>query len=344
MLKKDCIQIGSFKRGKHNKITDVHGVTVGNVTLNDGEVQTGVTAIKPHQGNIFKEKVIASSHVFNGFGKTTGLIQIDELGTLETPIILTNTLSVGDCYRGLTTYMLHSNPEIGETTGTVNPVVAECNDMSLNNIRKMNIKSDHVIEALYNASADFEEGSVGAGRGMKCFDLKGGVGSSSRIVSYSHGDYTIGILTLTNFGKLSSFVMNGDPIGERLKKSLEILESESEQGSIIMVVATDLPVTQSQLNRIIKRTGVGLSRTGSFLGNGSGDLAIGFSTANKGKGEEEGLNILHSIPEADLDQAFEATVEATEEAILHSMQLAETVTGKGGRTLYNLQEVVDKTE
>lgn len=176
------INLGRIKKGQKNLITDVPGVKVGHVTLNHGEIKTGVTAILPHGGNMFKEKVMASSSVINGFGKSLGLVQIDELGTIETPIIMTNTLSVGTAATGLVKYMLEQNDDIGKTTGTVNSVVVECNDGFLNDIRGLHVKEDHVFEAIENAKEDFEEGSVGAGTGMSCFQLKGGIGSSSRVV------------------------------------------------------------------------------------------------------------------------------------------------------------------
>ena len=176
------INLGKIQKGKRNLITDVPGVKVGHVTLNHGEVKTGVTAILPHGENIFKEKVMASSSVINGFGKSLGLVQIDELGTIETPIIMTNTLSVGTAATGLVKYMLKHNDDIGKTTGTVNSVVVECNDGFLNDIRGLHVKEEHVFEAIENAKEDFDEGAVGAGTGMSCFQLKGGIGSSSRVV------------------------------------------------------------------------------------------------------------------------------------------------------------------
>ncbi|MET3728438.1 L-aminopeptidase/D-esterase-like protein [Fictibacillus halophilus] len=197
------VTIGKLKTGANNSITDVEGVSVGHVTLSDGDKQTGVTAIIPHEGNTFMEKLIASSHVINGFGKTLGTIQMKELGVLETPIILTNTLSIGSAADALIQYMLDKNPEIGRTTGTVNPIVGECNDMFLNDVRAQFIEKHHVIEALENAGKKVKEGSVGAGTGMLCYSLKGGIGTSSRCFSIDQKAYTIGVLVLSNFGILS---------------------------------------------------------------------------------------------------------------------------------------------
>jgi D-aminopeptidase len=211
------VKIGRLEAGKYNSITDVEGVTVGHVTLSNKEIQTGVTAILPHQGNLFKEKLIASSHVINGFGKTMGTIQINELGTLETPIILTNTLSIGTAADALIEYMLERNPEIGITTGTVNPIICECNDMLLNDVRARFIKKEHIFQALSNASSIFKEGTVGAGTGMLCYSLKGGIGTSSRIMEMEHGTYTMGVLVLSNFGILSDLMINGKPIGKELR-------------------------------------------------------------------------------------------------------------------------------
>jgi len=273
------VKIGRLETGFYNAITDVDGVTVGHVTLSDQASQTGVTAILPHQGNIFKEKLIASSHVINGFGKTMGTIQMAELGTIETPILLTNTLNVGTGADALIDYMLARNPEIGRTTGSVNPIVAECNDMYLNDIRAKFVKPEHIIQALENTASEFKEGTVGAGTGMLCYSLKGGIGSASRIMEMSHGKYTLGVLVLSNFGILSDLRINGKAVGQELKEAIIREYKEEDKGSVIVIVATDLPVSERQLNRIIKRSVTGLSRTGSIITNGSGEVIIGFSTA-----------------------------------------------------------------
>ncbi|OCA83165.1 aminopeptidase [Bacillus sp. FJAT-27225] len=337
------IKIGSMKPGIHNAITDVEGVSVGHVTLSDKGMQTGVTAILPHQGNPFKEKLIASSHIINGFGKTVGTIQMAELGTLETPIILTNTLSVGTAVDALIDYALERNPEIGRTTGTVNPVVAECNDMFLNDIRAKYVKPNHIFEAIENASVEFEEGAVGAGRGMLCYSMKGGIGSASRIVELEYGTYMMGVLVLTNFGSMADFRVNGKPVGKELQDAMEHRCEMEDKGSVIVVVATDLPVSERQLNRILKRSVTGLARTGSIITTGSGEIVIGFSTATKIPHDKpSGLLTIPSIHEEDIDFAFRAVGEATEEAVLNSLITAEEIVGRDGNTRPALKDLLRK--
>lgn len=336
------LKVGTLDTGPKNTITDVTGVAVGHTTISNNAVQTGVTAIIPHTGNIFLEKLVGATHVINGFGKTIGTIQIDELGTIETPILLTNTLSIGTCADSLLKYMIESNKEIGRITGTINPIICECNDMFLNDIRSFAVTNEHVLSALANASGTFEEGSVGAGTGMRCFGLKGGIGSSSRIFELHNHTYTVGVLVLTNYGKLPDFTFLGTPLGQRLMPLIPTT-LEGDKGSIIMVVATDLPVSDRQLKRILKRTSVGLSKTGSFIGNGSGDIAIGFSTANKiphfSKTE---LHTLSHVHEDDIDLPFVAVAEATEEAILNSLLSANTTIGRDGNILYSLRDYIDQ--
>lgn len=334
------INVGRLKPGPLNKISDVKGITVGHSTLKEGSIQTGVTAILPHQGNLFKEKILGASYVINGFGKTIGTIQLEELGTIETPILLTNTLSVGIASDSLIKYMLKQNEEIGNSTGTVNPIVGECNDMYLNDIRQMVIREQHVLEALHNTEVDFAEGAIGAGAGMKCFDLKGGIGTSSRVFTINDESYTVGVLVLSNFGALEQFWLNGEPIGPQIKEQIQ-QKTTKEQGSIMIIVATDLPVNERQLKRLSKRAGAGLSRTGSFFGNGSGDIVISFSTAQKIPHifeKAERLHTLQMIHDDQIDIAFEAVTDATEEAIYNSMVTARTTIGRESRKLYSLAE------
>lgn len=334
------IKVGSLKPGLTNSITDVEGVKVGHTTLKEGRAKTGVTAILPHQDNIFQNKVNAASYVINGFGKTLGTIQIDELGTIETPIILTNTLSIGTAAEALIEYSLSHNDEIGRTTGTVNPVICECNDMFLNDIRALHVKKEHVFSALANAESHFEQGAVGAGTGMRCYGLKGGIGSSSRLMTFEHGVYTMGVLVMSNFGQMKDLTINGDRTGKKIETITNTNHKDKDKGSIIFIVATDLPVSNRQLKRIIKRTTVGLSRTGSYIGHGSGDIAIGFSTAQTiphGKTDGDLLSNL-AIHEEEIDLAFRAVAEATEEAILNSMTQAETTIGRDGNKLESLNE------
>lgn len=333
------ISIGSISTGKNNSIADVNGVKVGHSTLDDGEIKTGVTVILPHEGNIFKDKLIAASHVINGFGKTTGLVQIDELGTLETPIVLTNTLSVGSAHEALIRYMLEHNNDIGNTTGSVNPIIGECNDGELNDIRGLHVKQEHVLEAINNCTESFLEGNVGAGTGMICYDLKGGIGSSSRIVELGGRQYTIGVLVLSNFGSLEDFVLNKDPIGLRIKEALNKKESTEDKGSVIAILATDIPLSARQLKRVIKRIQSGIARTGSYTGNGSGEVCIGFSTANVIKHyESEDIFSINVMNDDKLNMVFKATVEATEEAVINSLICSATTIGKGNKKVYGLKE------
>lgn len=335
------IKIGNIRTGKNNSITDVAGVKVGNVTLNKGEVKTGVTAIMPHGGNVFRDKLIAASYVINGFGKSTGLVQIDELGLIETPIILTNTLSVGIAHQALVRYKLGRNDDIGHTTGTVNPIICECNDGVINQIRGLHIEEEDILSAIEVADSEFEEGNVGAGTGMVCYDLKGGIGSSSRIVRLGEKDYTVGVLVLSNFGSLEDFVLNGDHIGEELCEKIGKNLATEDKGSIIVVVATDIPLSARQLKRVIKRSFPGIARTGSYSGNGSGEIVLGFSTANLIKHyEKQDIIDIKIINEDKINQVFKATVHATEEAILNSMICASSDLDRKGKKIYSLNELI----
>lgn len=335
------INIGNFTTGSNNSITDVKGVKVGHTTLDDGVIKTGVTAILPHEGNIFKDKLIAACHVINGFGKSTGLIQIEELGTIETPIILTNTLSVGIAHETLVRYMLAQNDDIGSTTGTVNPVICECNDGVINDIRGLHIKQEHIYEAIEKCNIEFAEGNIGAGTGMVCYGLKGGIGSSSRIVELENTQYTIGVLVLSNFGSLEDFVLNGDHIGPKLVEKTKEIDTTEDKGSIIVILATDIPLSSRQLKRIIKRVYPGISRTGSYTGNGSGEVVIGFSTANIIKHYEENDVIdIRVINENKINKIFKATVEATEEAILNSLICSTSSIDRDGKQVYSLKDLI----
>ncbi len=330
---------GDIKRGERNLITDVVGVRVGHVTLDDGDVKTGVTAILPGD-DPFHSKFVAASHVINGFGKSSGLVQIDELGSLETPILLTNTLSVGTVSEGLVRYMLEGYEDIGSTTGSVNPVVCECNDSNLNDIRGLHVKQGHVFEAIAAASEEFTEGAVGAGRGMVCFGLKGGIGSASRLVDIDGTQYTVGALLLTNFGGLSTFRLGGDNIGTRIKAKIDSEKPDDEdKGSVIIVIATDAPLTERQLGRVIRRANIGLARLGSYNGNGSGDVVVGFSTANRIdhylKEPEENVRRFN---ENKIDHLFRAVADCVEESVVSSMLHAVDTVGRGGRRFRSLSE------
>ena len=334
------IRVGKLPCGPLDKISDVPGVTVGHCTLSDGEVQTGVTALLPHPGDIFHDKVMAASHVINGFGKTTGLVQIEELGTLETPILFTNTLSVGTVETALVTYMLDRNPAICETTGSVNPVVCECNDSGLNDIRGLHVTEENVWAALADCRADFAEGAVGAGRGMRCHGLKGGIGSASRVVELDGKPYTIGALVLSNHAVFDDLVVAGTPIQTLLDASIPPHE---DKGSIITVLATDIPLSERQLRRLCHRALVGLSRTGSFCGNGSGEIVIAFTTANRVPHySEKAILPMGMVHDDAINPLFRAVAECVEESVLSSLLHAETVTGYHGRTVRCLSDLLDE--
>lgn len=325
-----------YKKGSRNLITDVKGVKVGNVTIQKENVNTGVTVILPHEGNVFRDKVMAASSVLNGFGKSLGLLQIEELGTLETPIVMTNTLGVGTAATALTKYMLSQNEDIGITTGTVNCVVTECNDGPLNDIRGLHVREEDVFEALNSASDTFEEGAVGSGTGMTCLGFKGGIGSSSRIVDVDGNEYTIGALVMSNFGASGNLVIGGDHIGLRIKESEN---RQKEQGSIIIIIATDIPLSERQLKRVAKRSAISLGRTGSYLGNGSGDIAIAFTTANRVPHySEKSIIETKMFYDENIDKIFEASVEAVEEAVISSLYHAKTTVGIRGKEVKGLKE------
>lgn len=328
-LKKRYNDICNLPSGQKNLITDVPGVLVGHVTIDDSSQNTGVTVILPQPDNLFQQKLVAATHVINGFGKSVGLVQIDELGTLESPIILTNTFAVGTAISANIKYMLGNNTDIGNSTGTINSVVLECNDGVINNIRNLVITEEHVSEAIKKASDDFEEGAIGAGRGMSCYDLKGGIGSASRIISIDGKDYTIGVLVLANHGFLDVLNIYGTPIGKMLSKDKTI--KPIEKGSIITVIATDIPFDSRQLKRLAKRSSVGVTRSGSFIGNGSGEITVAFSTANRvSHYENEQIEQIFRISENHMDKYFRAVVSAVDESILSVLVHAETVIDRNG--------------
>lgn len=335
------VNIGSIPTGKNNSITDVKGVRVGHKTLDDGKVKTGVTVIIPHEENIFKEKLVAASHVINGFGKSIGLVQIDELGTIETPIVLTNTLSVGTAHEAIVRYMIKNNEDIGTTTGTVNPIIGECNDGKINDIRGLHVKQEHIYQAIENANIEFDQGNIGAGTGMTCYSLKGGIGSSSRMIKLGNTNYSLGVLVLSNFGALEDFVLNGDHIGKTIADKIENFVSSEDKGSIMTILATDIPLSSRQLKRIIKRVYPGIARTGSYTSNGSGEVVIGFSTANRIMHyEKEDIVSLDIINEEKINDIFKAVVEATEEAILNSLICSDSSIDIENKKVYSLKEFI----
>lgn len=339
MNKVRIVKIGDIPTGKKNNICDVAGVLVGHYTIDKNNIHTGITAILPHKGNIFKEKVVAGCYSYNGFGKTMGLLQIEELGTIETPILLTNTLSIGKVSDGLITYMLKDNPEIGVSTSTVNPVVMECNDGSINDIQKRVLNEEHVYKAINAAETSFLQGNIGAGTGMKCHGFKGGIGSSSRTVFYDEKEYTIGVLVNSNFGSSNGedLIFKGRNLGSLIKDYH--LKQEEDKGSIIVIIATDLPLDSRQLKRVAKRAELGIARTGSHAGNGSGDIILAFSTVNKvAHYNEKVIDNISRFSDNNINKVFKAVVEATEEAVLNSMLYAKGVTSFNGIYYKSLME------
>ncbi len=316
---------GRLKPGPRNSIADVPGVAVGHLTRDDGAVQTGVTAILPHGGNPYRDKPVAAAAVINGFGKSIGLMQVDELGTLETPILLTNTLSAGTCATALIRRAIAANPDIGRATATVNPVVMECNDGYLNDIQALAVTEEDAFAALDAAGPDFAVGSVGAGRGMSAFGFKGGIGSASRRLTLDGGRHHLGVLVLANFGRAGDLTL---PDGRRIAPPAEPV---AERGSVIVVAATDAPLDHRQLGRVVRRAGVGLARLGAFWGHGSGDIAVGFTTANRvDHDERRDIVPFQALNERRIDLLFEAMAEATQEAVLDALIGAKPVTGRDG--------------
>jgi len=329
------MNIGRLPHGRRNSIADVDGVRVGHCTVDNERHKTGVTVILPCKDDIFQRKMVAACHVLNGFGKTSGLMQIQELGTLETPIALTNTLNVGLVHDAMVEYMCQQAEKQGYTIRSVNPVVAECNDASLNDIRHRALGMTEVFNAIESAGEIFAQGDVGAGKGMTCHDLKGGIGSSSRLIEIGNSTYALGILALTNHGSLKDLTINGQNVGMDIEK--QIREDTPDEGSCILILATDLPVTSRQLGRILRRCSVGLARLGSYIGHGSIEVFIGFSTANRIPVLADFIDV-KCIHESHIDKAFRAAAEATEEAILNSMLHAGTVTGYSGKVRRSLAE------
>lgn len=322
-----AITPGTMPPGPRNAITDVPGVQVGHVTLSSGEVNTGVTAIVPQPGDLFQNKLTAAVEVINGFGKSTGLVQVAELGSLETPILLTNTFGVGTCANALIRHAIAQNPAIGRSVSTVNPVVCECNDGVLSDIQAMAVTEADALQAIEAAGSEMAEGSVGAGRGMITFGFKGGIGTASRRVSLQGRKHMMGALVLSNFGKAGDLVL---PDGRRPDPRVP---REAEKGSIIVVLATDLPVDQRQLSRICRRAGAGIARLGAYYGHGSGDIVLGFTTCNRiPQQPETDVQTIERMSDNRIDRAFRAACEATEEAILNAMTAATAVQGRGGAT------------
>jgi len=359
--------IGSMEKGKHNLITDVKGVRVGHYTVKDGAFQTGLTVILPTIDNIYLNKCIGGAEVINGFGKSAGLVQLNELGQLESPIALANTLNVGKVCDALVGSTIEACREEGYEVMTFNPIVAECNDSYLNTIQTRLMGEDELRSAIASADEVFDQGAVGAGRGMSCHGLKGGIGSSSRMISIGNEDYTLGVLVQANHGKLEDLMVAGEALGKRLAPKVETLLSkqedrdqnmmaeaktlkkqafedaieQGEMGSIIVIMATDLPINALQLKRILKRATVGISRVGGYIHHGSGEIAIGFTTANRipHQGDDAYLSG-RFISDQWIDDAFRAMAEATEEAILKALYHAETVVGRASHCRIGLLDIL----
>jgi D-aminopeptidase len=366
------IEPGILPTGQWNAITDVEGVKVGHKTLIEGDdVRTGVTAILPHSGNLFRDRVPAAVYVGNGFGKALGFTQVQELGELETPLALTNTLSIFNAAHGVADYVL--NLPGNENVRSVNPVVGETNDGWLNDIRARVVGTRDVHDAIEAAeSGPVPEGNVGAGTGTRALGFKAGIGTSSRVVPEEHGGYTVGVLVQSNFGGILS--VNGAPVGRKLgnhymashritprepmthelsdKNPTDLFDDIHKgynydvDGSIMIVVATDAPLTSRNLERLAKRAFMAIARVGGFASNGSGDYVIAFSTNEdvRIRLDEEGPTLTNTeLKNAETTPLFLAAVEATEEAILNSIFMAETMEGTGGRLMQGLpvEEVLE---
>ena len=327
------ISYGIFKTGENNAITDVPGVTVGHTTLIEGEsIRTGATAIIPHQGNMFREKVPAAIYIGNGFGKLAGYTQVKELGNIETPIILTNTLNIAAGLDALIDYTL-ANPE-NKNIWSVNGIVGETNDGVLNDIQGRHVKKEHILEAIQNAKGGpVKEGNVGAGTGTVCFGFKGGIGTSSRVLPSKYGSYTVGVLVQSNYGGVLEIA--GVPVWKYLDKySFRDAVLQDVDGSCMMVVITDAPLDARNLERLAKRAMMGLAKTGGIASNGSGDYVIALSV-NKDNLIQESTkrytpSLLHND---DMSPLFEATIEATAEALWNSLFTAETMKGAKGNEI-----------
>lgn len=323
---------GIFQPGPNNAITDVPGVTVGHVTCIEGDsIRTGVTAIVPHQGNLFRNKVPAAIYVGNGFGKLAGYSQVRELGNIETPVILTNTLSVAAGIEGAVRYTLMQPGN--ERENSVNAVVGETNDGRLNAIRAMHVTPQMVIDAIKGAKGGpVEQGCVGAGTGTICFGFKGGIGTSSRVLPESLGGYTIGVLVQTNYGGILE--IDGVQVGQKLQKHdfiNHVRRNENVDGSCMMVVITDAPLDSRNLERVAKRAMMGMAKTGGIASNGSGDYVIALSVAPENLINDKAKKITSTVlANSEMSSIFAATIETTAEALWNSLFMATSMTGRDG--------------
>ncbi|MFM8269065.1 MAG: P1 family peptidase [Pseudomonadota bacterium] len=335
------ISIGEYPTGPLNSITDVKGVRVGHTTLiegsgrrkpGNGPVRTGVTIIQPNE-DPYNQKVVSGGFVLNGAGEVSGMTQVMEWGLIETPIALTNTLSVGRVSDCVVKWMADKHPSIQNNVEVIIPVVGECDDSFLNDAVGLHIKPTHVFSALDSASAGLPlEGAVGAGTGMICCDFKAGIGTSSRIIPVGEHRYTIGVLVLSNFGVMEHLRVDGYPLGEIFAKDLGGYSRRvNNYGSIITVIATDMPLVANQINRLCKRAALGIGRVGSYGAHSSGEIIIGFSTANwVPRNSQKSLIQMSMILDTFLDGAYKAVIEATEESILNSLTMAVEMEGVNG--------------
>ncbi len=342
------VWFGELPPGPKNMITDVSGVKVGHYTIirgsgplmvGEGPVRTGVTAILPHGRNVYREPVKGAFFDMNGCGGLLGSLQIREFGLIDTPIVLTTTMSMGSAAEGVIRYLLRTNHEVGISEDTIIPVVSECDDSFLNDSQGLHVKGEHVVAAIEGASDRVVEGAVGAGTGMSCYDFKGGIGTSSRIVTAGEDSYTVGALVLTNHGDRDELRIDGVPVGANIPPTED---KRVGQGSIVTVIATDAPLDARQLGRLARRTFLGLAATGFRSHNGSGDISIAFSTANiHVRNSDKGLLTDHLLRDGEMTPLFKATADCSEEAVINSLFKAETVVGRDGNTAYALP--IDKT-
>jgi D-aminopeptidase len=336
------ITIGRYPTGPMNAITDVDGVLVGHSTIirgsgklarKSGPVRTGVTAILPNRHDTYLNRLAASGFVLNGAGEMSGLIQVMEWGLLETPILLTNTHSIGACSDALVNYMVDRHTSIGVRHDVVIPLVGECDDSWLNDISGLHVKEKHVREALENAhGGPVSEGAVGGGTGMITCDLKAGIGTSSRRLTVGDDIYTLGVLVMSNFGHARDLRIDGFPLGRKLERLFSEIPTRRElYGSIIVVLATDAPLSAHQIQRVCRRAALGIGRVGSYAAHGSGEIVIAFSTGNKiPRDAKDGDYEMKILLDRNLNQIYEASIEATEEAILNSLCMATDMEGIDG--------------
>src|SRR5262249_2159182 len=333
-----------FRPGKYNAITDVEGVRVGHSTIIRGKgplrpgigpVRTGVTAILPDQGNIFMERMTGGGFVLNGAGEVSGLTQVMEWGLIETPILLTNTISVGAVSDAVARYMIDRSPGIGDEHDVIIPVVGECDDSWLNDIAGRHVKETHVLEAIQTASdGPVAEGGVGGGTGMITCDFKSGIGTASRKLPEVYGGYTLGVLVMSNFGKMHNLRVGGLPLGEALAgKFRDLPKRERVDGSIIAVLGTDAPLLSHQVSRLCKRVSLGIGRVGSFAAHGSGEIIVGFSTATRvPRRPRKMVYRMQILLDQHLVPLYEAVIEATEHGTLNSLGLASRMGGIHGNS------------